>query len=111
MESDYFAIKVIWHSKRFFFLEQHGAFKAKVEDFDLDGDLDIAAISYFPDYQNRPEESFVYYEHMGNFEFQAFSFEQQASSKWLTMETGDIDGDGDQDLMLGSALFMTQEGT
>lgn len=92
-----------------FFLEHHGAFKAKAEDFDEDGDLDIAAISYFPDYENRPEESFVYYENKGNFAFQASTFEQQPSGKWLTMETGDIDEDGDIDIALGSAMFMTSE--
>lgn len=118
---DYFPIVKNFHGIRLFrnkgnlefeevfFLEQHGAFKAKAVDFDRDGDLDIAAISYFPDYQDRPEESFVYYENTGNLEFEAFSFEQQPRSKWLTMESGDIDGDGDQDIMLGTALFMTQD--
>ena len=118
---DYLPIVKKFHGIRFFrnqgdetfeevfFLEHHGAFKAKAEDFDEDGDLDIAAISYFPDYENRPEESFVYYENVGNFEFQASTFEQQPSGKWLTMETGDIDGDGDIDIVLGSAMFMTSE--
>jgi hypothetical protein len=92
-----------------FFLEQHGAFKAKAADFDQDGDMDIAAISYFPDYAERPEESFVYYENKGGFDFQASTFEELSSGKWLTMDTGDIDGDGDRDIFLGSALFMIQD--
>ena len=92
-----------------FFLEHHGAFKAISEDFDLDGDLDIAAISYFPDYKNRPQESFIYYENKGDYVFQACTFEGQPSGKWLTMEAGDIDGDGDKDIVLGSAMFLTSE--
>jgi len=92
-----------------FFLEQHGITKAVAEDFDLDGDLDLAAISYFPDYQNRPEESFVYYENTGKMEFKAATFEQTPSGKWLTMHAADIDADGDQDILLGSAMFMTKE--
>lgn len=92
-----------------FFLEHHGTFKARAGDFDQDGDLDIAAISYFPDYENRPEESFVYYENQGNFRFQAFTFENEPSGKWLTMDTGDLDQDGDLDIVLGTTLYMTEE--
>ncbi|MBT32447.1 MAG: hypothetical protein CMO01_22515, partial [Thalassobius sp.] len=92
-----------------FFIEHHGVFKAKAEDFDMDGDLDLAAISYFPDYEGRPEESFVYYENKGSFQFEASTFENQPSGKWLTMETGDLDGDGDKDIMLGSAMFMVAD--
>lgn len=92
-----------------FFLEQHGITKAIAEDFDQDGDLDLAAISYFPDYQNRPEESFVYYENTGKMDFRAASFEASPSGKWLTMHVADFDQDGDQDIVLGSAFFMTNE--
>ena len=37
----------------------NGAYSAKVEDFDLDGKLDIAAISFFPDFEYKPEACFV----------------------------------------------------
>ncbi len=92
-----------------FFLEQHGAFKAEVEDFDQDGDLDIAAISYFPDYQNRAKESYVYYQNLGDYQFKASTFESQPGGKWLTMTSGDMDQDGDIDIMLGNSFFMTSE--
>ncbi len=80
----------------------NGAFKAMAADFDGDGDLDIAAISFFPDYQKSPQESFVYLENKGGFSFEAFSFPECTSGRWLTMDVGDIDGDGDPDIVLGS---------
>jgi hypothetical protein len=35
------------------------------KDFDHDGGLDIAAISYFPDFKNQPQEAFIYLENKG----------------------------------------------
>ncbi|MEM9934571.1 MAG: FG-GAP-like repeat-containing protein [Bacteroidota bacterium] len=92
-----------------FFLEQHGVFKVISEDFDQDNDLDLAAISYFPDYANRPQESFVYYENKGNFSFNASTFEATPSGKWLTMDAADLDLDGDKDIILGSTIYMSQD--
>ncbi|MGZ5135711.1 MAG: FG-GAP repeat domain-containing protein, partial [Flavitalea sp.] len=40
------------------FLPVNGVGKVVARDFDFDGDLDLASISYFPDYTNTPEESF-----------------------------------------------------
>ena len=83
----------------------NGASKAIAKDFDGDGDLDIASISYFPDYSNTPEESFIYWENKGNYSFQPFSFKDAFAGRWLTMDAGDMDGDGDLDIILGNAKF------
>lgn len=88
-----------------YFFRINGAYKTIPLDFDNDGDLDMAAISFFPDYAERPEESFVYFENQGDLNFQPQSFKNASNGRWLIMDAGDIDGDGDMDLAL--ALLCT----
>jgi hypothetical protein len=88
-----------------FFYQLNGAYAAKPFDFDMDGDIDIAAISFFPDYAHSPEESFVYLKNDGNNNFTASTFQTPAMGRWIIMEPGDIDQDGDLDLILGSLAF------
>ncbi len=98
-----------WNFKESWFYPLNGAFKAVAADFDGDGDLDIAAISYFPDYDKSPEESFVFLENQGkkgSLDFKAHTFADCARGRWLTMDVGDLDGDGDLDIVLGGAYLV-----
>jgi hypothetical protein len=99
-------------SKSFFF-HINGSFKALARDFDRDGDLDIATIAFFADFQQRPEEGFVYLRNNGGMSFSAYSHAEARKGRWLTMDAGDIDGDGWEDIVLGnfSAPAMTETGT
>jgi hypothetical protein len=85
-----------------YFYPINGCYKAIARDFDNDGDLDIATISYFADYQNQPEEGFVYFRNDGNFNFKPFSLPITQKGRWLTMDAGDYDHDGKIDLILGN---------
>ncbi len=87
------------------FLPVHGAQKAIPADFDGDGDLDIASIAFFPDYENHPYESFIYWENNGDNTFKQFSFSKSLHGRWITMDVADADGDGDMDIVLGNAFF------
>lgn len=91
--------------KEEFFYPLPGAYKAIPADFDGDGDLDIAAISFFPDFENAPEEGFVYLENQGNGDFRASTFPGSSAGRWMAMDAGDMDGDGDLDILLGSMVF------
>ncbi|MEM6265198.1 MAG: VCBS repeat-containing protein [Bacteroidota bacterium] len=87
------------------FLHLPGAYKVIPGDFDGDQDLDLAAISFFPDYERQPEAGFVYFQNQGEDDFSPFTFEESTSGRWLVMDAGDPDFDGDTDLLLGSLAF------
>jgi hypothetical protein len=86
------------------FFPLNGCTKAMARDFDGDGDLDLAAISFFPDYQDNPRESFVYLENRGGFDYAPFTFRECISGRWVAMDVEDLDGDGDLDIFLGSYI-------
>ena len=89
--------------KQTVFLPVNGACKAIARDFDQDGDIDIASISYFPDFLLRPHESFIYWENTGDLRFTPHSHASATEGRWLVMDAGDIDGDGDEDIVVGNA--------
>ncbi len=93
-----------------YFYQLNGAYKAIPRDFDLDGDLDIAAISFFPDYYSHPEESFVYLENLGDLNFKAHSFPESTNGRWIVMDAADMDADGDVDIALGSYVNFKPKG-
>lgn len=89
------------HFNQTYFFPIYGASKAIASDFDQDGDVDIAAISFY-DNPEHPEDGFVYLENKGNMNFQPLVSTETGNGKWLTMEVCDFDKDGDQDIILGS---------
>jgi hypothetical protein len=88
-----------------YFYPVNGCYKAIARDFDNDGDLDIATISFFADYAHQPEEGFIYLKNNGNFNFQSYSVPSSKYGRWLTMDAGDFDEDGKIDLILGNFSF------
>jgi FG-GAP-like repeat len=90
------------HFAEKYFFPINGCFKAMARDFDNDGDFDIAAIAYFPDYQHQPEEGFVYLENKGDLDFYPYSLPAAETGRWLTMDAGDYDKDGWTDVILGN---------
>jgi hypothetical protein len=90
------------HFTQSFFYPINGCYKAIARDFDGDGDLDLATISFFADYAKHPEEGFVYLENLGGMQFQPHSLPAATAGRWITMDAGDLDGDGKIDLVLGN---------
>jgi hypothetical protein len=88
-----------------YFYPMYGTTKAMAMDFDLDGDLDILAIGFFPDFDADFPEGFVYLENQGNLNFKPYTFPESINGRWLVADAGDVDGDGDYDIVLGSLLF------
>lgn len=85
-----------------YFYPINGCYKALARDFDGDGDLDIATIAFFADYEHQPEEGFIYLEQRGDFSFTPYSLHETELGRWITMDAGDYDNDGRTDLILGN---------
>jgi hypothetical protein len=88
-----------------FFYHMNGCYKAIARDFDHDGNADIAAISFFADYARFPDEGFVYLHNKGNFLFQPYTITEARGGRWITMDAGDLNGDGKLDLVLGNFSY------
>jgi FG-GAP-like repeat len=93
-----------YHFSEKYFFPMHGVMKTQTRDFDKDGDLDIAAISFFPDFNASPQQNFVYLQNNGKWQFVPHSSSKTDVGRWMVMETADYDQDGDEDLLLGSCL-------
>ncbi|ADB39049.1 FG-GAP repeat domain-containing protein [Spirosoma linguale] len=98
------------HFKEAWFYPIYGAAKAIARDFDKDGDLDIAAASFYTNL-DQPEQGFIYFSNQGGLMFTPFSTPAGADGKWLTMEAADVDQDGDLDIVLGSYFHTVGEMT
>ena len=96
------------HFKQAYFFPMHGCFKAMARDFDGDGDLDIAAISFFGDYIHQDDQTFLYLENKGNLDFHPYNIPGTNTGRWLTMDAGDLDNDGKTDIILGNFSIAPQ---
>jgi hypothetical protein len=109
-----------------YFYPMPGAYRAVARDFNGDGDLDVAAIAFYPDFTAAAPENFVYLESIGApssrpargatqaahaepelgappaLRFLPHTLAESADGRWMTLDAGDLDGDGDIDLALGS---------
>jgi hypothetical protein len=93
-----------------YFFPMHGATEAVARDFDQDGDLDIAGIAYFGNFESQPASGAVYLENESQsgerLIFKPWQLPHASHGRWLTMEVADTDQDGDEDILLGSCVLV-----
>lgn len=85
-----------------YFFPLPGAYQARALDHDLDGDLDIAAISLTPAFDARQNYNFVLLENQGERRFRVLSLPEATQGRWMTMDVADLEADGDPDIVLGA---------
>jgi hypothetical protein len=96
-----------------YFYPLPGAYKAIVKDFDRDGDFDIAAVAFFPDFINHAEKGFVFLDNISAVDQISFSpnvTEKVKSGRWITLGDADINKDGYDDIVLGAFTSMAITG-
>ena len=91
--------------KESYFYPVYGATKTIARDFDLDGDLDLAMIAFYAEPSMPKNESFLYFQNQGNKSFKVSNLNIPFGGRWMVMDAGDADQDGDQDIILGNFQF------
>ena len=91
--------------KETYFYPVYGATKTIARDFDLDGDLDLAMIAFYAEPSMPKNESFLYFQNQGNLQFKVSNLNIPFGGRWMVMDAGDADHDGDLDIMLGNFQF------
>ncbi len=90
-----------------FFYPMYGATRSASGDYDQDGDIDIALVSSFPNYDEEFVKTFVYLENIGEaeFQFQSKTLPQEFDDKWFLIASADVDSDGDLDIILSAFTY------
>ncbi|MFC3878800.1 FG-GAP repeat domain-containing protein [Algoriphagus namhaensis] len=83
----------------------YGATGLEVADFDLDGDMDLFTLAFFPDPNQSPSQSLIYFSQSSSLQFDPFVPKLSTKNKWLTLTKGDLGGDGDLDIVVGEFDF------
>lgn len=79
-----------------------GAVRMVLSDLNNDTLTDIAAVSSLPDWRIEAPVSTLLLTNDGGFDFSATTFRGLKGTQWMSIAAGDIDKDGDKDLLLGA---------
>lgn len=91
-----------------YFYPMHGATRVLSRDFDQDGDMDFCLLATFPNYDKDPLLPLIYLENEDaeKYSFSSHVLERPEEGRWLLMDAGDVDQDGDEDIILGPFTYI-----
>ncbi len=89
--------------RQVFFRHLDGCYRAIPADFDGDGRIDLAAISFFADFERKPAQALVYLLQKKAGQFEVHADAQVATlGRWVCMDVKDVNGDGRPDILAGN---------
>ncbi len=91
-----------------YFYPFHGASGLVVDDFNLDGKADIAAIAYFPIIHRNNRQNFLAFLQNEQGDFDVSTVAETASYSIMTIEKGEMYNKGRTDLILGCFDFKSR---
>ncbi len=91
--------------KESYFFPAYGASKTVARDFDQDGFMDMAMIAFFAENDKGKNEGFLYFQNKGNMTFNVSNLGVPEGPHYIVMDAGDVDKDGDIDILLGNYQF------
>jgi hypothetical protein len=80
----------------------NGAFDAKARDFTRNGNTDLVVTAFYADYENHPEEGFIFFKNKGDLNFTPFHHPETSTGRWITMSVADWTGNGYDDIILNN---------
>lgn len=94
---------IMWNDKPDYSFPLHGGMGIEVQDFDMDGYLDIAAVAINVDENDAIKRKLIFLMGDEGLKFSPKIFVNNAINDFypLRMSAGDIDGDGDKDIVIG----------